>query len=117
MLAPVTGRYNLFAVMVAEDTFSLESILGTCSIRTESGIRKSETWFGNSPFIPKYIHLDLNPNKDGKSISSCGMECETCRRYEIDRCVGCPSTSAYKGRLWATSSAPAKKKVKTKSKS
>ena len=25
MLAPVTGRYNLFAVMAAEDTWSLES--------------------------------------------------------------------------------------------
>ncbi len=115
MLAPVTGRYNLFAVMISEDTFSLESILGTCSIRTESGIRKSETWFGNSPVLPEYIHLDLAPNKTGGKKSNCGRICEDCRRYVIDRCVGCPSTDAYKGKLWALPKAKQKKRAKSKS--
>ena len=36
MLAPVTGRYNLFAVMVAEDTFSLESYTAFCRYRRQS---------------------------------------------------------------------------------
>ena len=115
MLAPVTGRYNLFAVMISEDTFSLESILGTCSIRTEPGIRKSETWFGNSPALPEYIHLDLAPNKTGGKKSNCGMACETCRRYVIDRCVGCPSTDAYTGQLWASPTGKQRKRAKSKS--
>ncbi|MHA1480715.1 MAG: Lrp/AsnC family transcriptional regulator [Candidatus Thorarchaeota archaeon] len=92
MLAPVTGRYNLFAVMVAEDTFSLESILGTCSIRTQPGIRKSEAW-----------------------LAACGFVCATCKRFVMDRCVCCPSTDAYKGRLWASPLTKGRKRAKSKS--
>ena len=116
MLAPVTGRYNLFAVMVAEDTFSLESILGTCSIRTQPGIRKSEAWFGNSPTLPEFIHLDLSPaKKKDKSEAACGFVCETCKRFIMDRCVGCPSTDAYKGTLWASPLTEGRKRAKSKS--
>lgn len=116
MFAPVTGRYNVFAVMIAEDTWSLESIIGTCSMRTEPGVRKSESWFGNAPLMPKYMKVDLNPESTGDSSAPCKMDCETCRRYTTDRCVGCPSTTTYKGNLYA---APAKdmKRKRRKSKS
>lgn len=101
MLAPVTGRYNLFAVMVAEDTFSLESILGTCSIRTEAGIRRSETWFGNSPMYPEYLPLNLSPHRGSKA--ACGQDCSTCKRYTGKKCVGCPSSKNYDGTIfWST---------------
>ena len=116
MLAPMTGRYNLFAVMVAEDTFSLESILGTCSIRTQPGIRKSEAWFGNSPTLPAFVHLDLSPvKKKNEKEAACGIECETCKRFLMDRCVGCPSTNSYKGTLWASPLTKGRKRAKSKS--
>ncbi|MHA1576426.1 MAG: Lrp/AsnC family transcriptional regulator [Candidatus Thorarchaeota archaeon] len=116
MLAPVTGRYNLFAVMVAEDTFSLESILGTCSIRTQPGIRKSEAWFGNSPSLPEFVHLDLSPaKKKNDKEAACGFTCVTCKRYELGRCVGCPSTSSYRGVLWESPLTKGRKKAKSKS--
>ncbi|MGY5874657.1 MAG: AsnC family transcriptional regulator [Candidatus Thorarchaeota archaeon] len=101
-LAQVTGRYNLFAVMVAEDTISLESILGTCSMRVEEGVRRSETWFGNAPSIPQFIPMDLAPNTTDGKVSGCGCKCLSCRRFELDKCVGCPETAVYKGKLWAT---------------
>lgn len=116
MFAPVTGRYNLFAMMIAEDTWSLESIMGTCSMRTEPGVRKSESWFGNAPLIPKYLQLDLAPQPTGTTIGPCKMDCATCNRYIVNKCVGCPNTSAYKGTLWANPIAP-KKKKRGKSKS
>ncbi|TFH06267.1 MAG: Lrp/AsnC family transcriptional regulator [Candidatus Thorarchaeota archaeon] len=115
MFAPVTGSYNLFAMMIAEDTWSLESILGTCSMRTEPGIRKSETWFGNAPIIPKFLPLNLAPEQTSSSKAPCKMDCEACKRYAIDKCVGCPNTSSYKGTLWATPSPPKKKRAKSKS--
>ena len=116
MFAPVTGTYNLFAMMIAEDTWSLESILGTCSMRAEPGIRKSETWFGNAPLIPEYLQLDLAPNQTGTTKAPCKSDCEKCNRFLIDKCVGCPTTSVYKGTLWAD---PVQKKraPRTKSKS
>ncbi|MBD3406600.1 MAG: AsnC family transcriptional regulator [Candidatus Lokiarchaeota archaeon] len=99
-LAPVTGRYNLFAVMVVEDTWTLESIIGTCSISTEKGVRKSESWFGNAPIVPKYLPIDLSPEQSDDDISPCGRTCADCRRYEINKCVGCPPSSVYEGMLW-----------------
>ena len=101
MFAPVTGTYNLFAMMIAEDTWSLESILGTCSMRAEPGIRKSETWFGNAPLTPKFLQIDLCPDQTGSSKAPCKMDCKTCKRYEIEKCVGCPNTNTYRGTLWA----------------
>lgn len=115
-LASVTGRYNLFAVMVAEDTISLESILGTCSMRAEEGVRRSETWFGNAPFSPKYLMVDLDPGKSDGTKSPCGRDCSNCRRYTAGKCVACPTTNAYKGKLWASPKTKAKRKKKRKSK-
>jgi len=114
MLAPVTGRYNLFAVMVAEDTFSLESILGTCSIRTESGIRRSETWFGNSPMAPQYLNLDLSPSKGAKQ-SACGRDCGACKRFLSEKCVGCPSSKSYRGTIYASPLTESKRRGKSNS--
>lgn len=102
MLAPVTGRYNLFAVMAAEDTWTLESIIGTCSLRTETGVRRSESWFGNAPILPEYFPVNLAPAKKKGTKSPCGRDCAGCNRYTIEKCVGCPATSTYKGSLWAS---------------
>lgn len=115
MFAPVTGRYNLFAMMMAEDTWSLESIIGTCSMRTEPGVRKSESWFGNAPYIPKYLPVDLAPRDIKKSVGPCDMDCAKCKRYLTGKCVGCPNTTCYKGTLWASPAEKPRKRRKSKS--
>ena len=114
MIAPVTGRYNIFVVMIAEDTWSLESIIGTCSIRTDPGVRRSESWFGNAPIYPQFIPLDLAPATTGSTISPCGRDCGACNRYLADKCLGCPQSTVYRGTLWAS---PVKAKKRRKSKS
>jgi DNA-binding Lrp family transcriptional regulator len=114
MFAPVTGRYNVFAVMVAEDTWSLESIIGTCSMRTEPGVRRSESWFGNAPVAPKFLQVDLAPELTGSGVSPCGRDCSACKRFKADKCVGCPPTEVYKGKLWATPNKTKKKRKKSK---
>jgi Lrp/AsnC family leucine-responsive transcriptional regulator len=115
MFAPVTGTYNLFAMMVAEDTWSLESILGTCSMRAEPGIRKSETWFGNAPLIPEFLPINLAPEQIAPGKSKCNADCEKCNRYIINKCVGCPQSTVYRGSLWASPKAQYKKPRKSKS--
>jgi DNA-binding Lrp family transcriptional regulator len=115
MLAPVTGRFNLFAVLAAEDTWSLESIIGTCSMRTEPGVRRSESWFGNAPVYPKYLPLELAPGNGSKAKTPCGRNCASCGRFEEDKCVGCPPTNSYRGKLWASPLTERRRGKKSKS--
>jgi Lrp/AsnC family leucine-responsive transcriptional regulator len=110
MFAPVTGRYNVFAIMIAEDTWSLESIIGTCSMRTEPGVRKSESWFGNAPLMPQYLTVNLHPEQTGGTDAPCKMDCLSCKRYTAEKCVGCPSTTTYKGNIYATPTKTVKRK-------
>lgn len=94
------GGYNLIALVVAETRETLESIsMEKCSLRCSRGIRRSEfypisdTYF--SPFLPIREHLAHK----GKKVTPCNVDCDPCKRYESQKCVGCPTTSHYKGTL------------------
>ncbi len=115
MLAPVTGSYNLMAIMAAQDTWSLQSIVGTCSMRTEQGVRRSESWFGNAPIVPTFLQLDLAPETANGTKSPCKVDCASCKRYIDEKCVGCPPTSVYRGKLWSSPLTKRKRRGKRKS--
>jgi DNA-binding Lrp family transcriptional regulator len=94
------GGYNLIALVIAENQETLESIsMEKCSLRCSKGIRRSEfypisdTYF--SPFLP--IREKLAHQK--KPVTPCKVDCNPCRRYQSQKCVGCPTTSQYKGTL------------------
>jgi DNA-binding Lrp family transcriptional regulator len=96
------GGYNLIALVVAETKETLESIsMEKCSLRCSRGIRRSEfypvseTYF--SPFLQ--IRENLAQKKITKKVTPCNVECDPCNRYENQKCVGCPTTSHYKGSL------------------
>ncbi|MHA2379666.1 MAG: AsnC family transcriptional regulator [Candidatus Thorarchaeota archaeon] len=57
MLAPVTGSYNLMAIMAAEDTWSLQSITGTCSLRTEQDSRREARHHAHGTVPPASVTL------------------------------------------------------------
>jgi DNA-binding Lrp family transcriptional regulator len=80
----------------------------------EPGVRRSESWFGNAPIAPKYLQIDLAPGTMGSSVSPCGRDCGTCKRYKAEKCVGCPPTDVYKGKLWAAPNKSKKKRKKSK---
>ncbi|MHA2005094.1 MAG: Lrp/AsnC family transcriptional regulator [Candidatus Thorarchaeota archaeon] len=115
MLAPVTGSYNLMAIMAAQDTWSLQSIVGTCSMRTEDGVRRSESWFGNAPIVPTFLQLNLAPEGSSGSKAPCKVDCASCKRYIDEKCVGCPPTSVYRGKLWSSPLTKRKRRGKRKS--
>lgn len=115
MLAPVTGSYNLIAIMATQDTWSLQSIVGTCSMRTEQGVRRSESWFGNAPIVPTFLQLKLAPEASDSSKAPCKVDCASCKRYIDEKCVGCPPTSVYRGKLWSSPLTKRKRRGKRKS--
>ena len=94
------GGYNLIALVVAETLETLESIsMEKCSLRCSRGIRRSEfypvseTYF--SPFLQIREQLATKENK----APPCNVNCDPCNRYEIQKCVGCPTTDHYRGTL------------------
>ena len=93
------GGYNLFALVVAEDQSTLESIsMEKCSLRSGEGIRRSEFIpIGNISYNP-FLSIRGNLTHKEKSIAPCNVDCQTCRRYKIE-CAGCPAASYYLGKL------------------
>jgi len=94
------GGYNLAALIVAEDRDTLESIsIEKCSLRSGEGIRRSEFYpiseIHYSSFIPVREYLI----RRGNTTAPCNVDCGPCLRYKTEKCVGCPTTTYYKGQL------------------
>ncbi|MEM3550980.1 MAG: AsnC family transcriptional regulator [Candidatus Bathyarchaeia archaeon] len=94
------GGYNLIALVVAENQDTLESIsIEKCSLRSSVGIRRSEFYpIGDIYFTP-YLPVREYLAHKGKDISPCNVDCRPCTRYINEECVGCPTTTHYRGQL------------------
>ncbi|RLI86973.1 MAG: Lrp/AsnC family transcriptional regulator [Archaeoglobales archaeon] len=94
-----TGSYNLFALIFAEDYHSLESVsLERCSLRSQPGIRRFDIYPVQEIHYDSYMDLKVVADKID-DFAPCGVFCGECRRYEMRRCLGCPATKFYRGKL------------------
>lgn len=94
-----TGSYNLFVIIWAEDFHSLESVsLEKCSLRSQPGIRRFEIYPVQEIYYDSYLDIKVVPVKT-EDVAPCGVFCGDCKRYEVERCLGCPATKFYRGRL------------------
>ena len=94
-----TRGYNLFALVFAEDYHSLESIsLEKCSLRSQPGIRRFEIYPIQEIYYDSYLEIKVVADKN-RETAPCGVFCGDCKRYETNKCLGCPATKFYKGRL------------------
>ena len=94
------GGYNLIALVVAENRDTLESIsIEKCSLRSGQGIRRSEFYPISETFFSPFLPIRENLARKDRAVPPCNVECIPCNRYELQKCVGCPTTSHYKGSL------------------
>ncbi len=94
-----TGKYNLFALIWAEDYNTLESIsLESCSLRAQKGVRKFELYPIADIYYNPFIDLKVVADKKDE-IAPCSVHCGNCERYKRKRCQGCPATRYYRGKL------------------
>jgi DNA-binding Lrp family transcriptional regulator len=94
------GGYNLIALVVAENQETLESIsMEKCSLRCSKGIRRSEFYPISDMYFSPFLQVRENLAHKGKKVTPCNVDCDPCKRYESQKCVGCPTTSHYKGTL------------------
>ncbi len=88
------GSLNLIAVMIAENEEVLNSIMGTCMIRTHEGVRRSEIVEIAEPLVNPFVPIKV-PRTSMES-APCGAECSSCPRYREGSCPGCPDFSGYR---------------------
>jgi DNA-binding Lrp family transcriptional regulator len=94
------GGYNLIALVVAETQDTLESIsMEKCSLRCSRGIRRSEFYPISDTYFSPYLQIRENLVHKERKIAPCNVQCDPCSRFEKQKCVGCPTTSHYKGTL------------------
>ncbi|MFX0097366.1 MAG: Lrp/AsnC family transcriptional regulator [Candidatus Hodarchaeota archaeon] len=91
------GKYNLVALMVAEDQKTFESVfLGKCAVRREDARTHIEVF----PLGTQELYVPISLALKRKDISPCGVRCEVCGRYKDEYCFGCPSTKYYRGEFF-----------------
>ena len=94
------GGYNLIALVVAETQETLESIsTEKCSLRCSKGIRRSEFYPISDTYFSPFLQIREGLVHKEKKVTPCYVDCNLCNRYETQKCVGCPTTSNYKGTL------------------
>jgi DNA-binding Lrp family transcriptional regulator len=94
------GGYNLIALVIAETQETLESIsVEKCSLRCSKGIRRSEFYPVSETYFSPFLQIRENLAHKEKKVTPCNVECPPCNRYETQKCVGCPTTTYYKGSL------------------
>jgi DNA-binding Lrp family transcriptional regulator len=94
------GGYNLIALVVAETQETLESIsMEKCSLRCSKGIRRSEFYPVSETYFSPFLQIRENLAHKERKVTPCNVACDPCNRYENQKCVGCPTTTYYKGSL------------------
>lgn len=94
------GGYNLIALVVAETKETLESIsMEKCSLRCSKGVRRSEFYPVSDTYFSPFLQIREGLVHKEKEVAPCNVDCNPCNRYETQKCVGCPTTSNYKGTL------------------
>ena len=94
------GGYNLIALVVAETQETLESIsMEKCSLRCSKGIRRSEFYPVSETYFSPFLQIREELAHKEKKVTPCNVDCDPCNRYETQKCVGCPTTTYYRGSL------------------
>lgn len=94
------GGYNLIALVIAETQETLESIsMEKCSLRCSRGIRRSEFYPISDTYFSPFLQIREDLAHGERKVTPCNVDCDPCKRYETQKCVGCPTTSHYKGTL------------------
>jgi DNA-binding Lrp family transcriptional regulator len=91
------GGYNLIALVAAENQGILECIaVEKCSLRSSPGIRRSEFYAISDTYYSPFLQIRENIANKDKVAKSCGVSCDSCRRFATKKCAGCPATLQYK---------------------
>jgi DNA-binding Lrp family transcriptional regulator len=91
-----SGKNNLTVMLVGENIRSIMSCVDS-HLRQNPLVKDTELDLIVTPVRPFII--PIGPCVDKKNTTPCGADCSICTLYAGDRCLGCPATVHYKGKL------------------
>ena len=94
-ICKILGEYNVVALIYAENEKVMDSILGSCMMRTAEGIRKSLVVPVSRVLRGGWYAVEV-PLRS-RDVAPCGADCLNCGRYRRGECPGCPSVKWYRG--------------------
>ncbi len=95
----VSGRHNLCLFFIGEDIATLEAIVDG-HLRNNPLVKSAEVSIVITPM--KDLIMPLRMNFDSSDLPPCGngCNCKDCHHHISNRCLGCPVTNSYTGKIW-----------------
>jgi len=91
-----SGRHNMTCLLMGENVRSIMSCVDS-RLRQNLPVRNIEFDLIVTPTKP--LVVPLKPRMEKSPLTPCGADCSTCSFYANERCLGCPASIHYKGRL------------------
>jgi DNA-binding Lrp family transcriptional regulator len=91
-----SGRCNMTVLLIGENIRSIMSCVDT-HLRKTLPVKNMEFDLIVTP--ARSLIVPIKSNVEKKRASSCGTDCSSCTLYVSDRCLGCPVSIHYKGKL------------------
>jgi DNA-binding Lrp family transcriptional regulator len=95
----VSGKHNLCLFFIGEDIATLEAIVDG-HLRSNPLVKSAEVSIVISPM--KDLIMPLRMSFDFSDTPPCGNGCNCidCQHHISSRCLGCPVTNSYNGKIW-----------------
>jgi DNA-binding Lrp family transcriptional regulator len=91
-----SGKHNLTILLVGENIRSIMSCVDT-HLRQGSRVRNMDFDLIVTPIRPFIV--PIRPCLEKSKVTPCNGDCSKCTLYLSERCLGCPASISYKGKL------------------
>jgi hypothetical protein len=91
-----SGTCNMTVLLVGEN---IRSIMSCVDTHLRKNLPAKNMQFDLIVTPARSFIVPIKPNMEKKSVNSCGADCGNCTLYMSERCLGCPVSVHYKGKL------------------
>jgi len=95
----VSGKNNLCLFFIGEDIATLEAIVDG-HLRSNPLVKSAEVSIVISPMKDLIMPLKMKHDKSSTPPCGNGCNCRECSHHISKRCLGCPVTDSYNGKIW-----------------
>ena len=91
-----SGKNNMSTLLIGEN---VRSIMSCVDSHLRQNLQVKDLEFDLIVTPARSMVVPIRPQAERKKITPCGADCSACSFYLSDRCLGCPSSIHYKGKL------------------